>query len=121
GDRAVDVLCFLLVLVGTVTVIGYGLWVLFAWAGQALAGESSGAAGRFPRCPGCGARLSPWAGACPHCGLLRDDPAAAELRDLGAAARVTCLLVERGELDEETCARLLQCLDRRRDDLLRRA
>jgi hypothetical protein len=116
------VLLFVLVLI---TLVGHGIWVLFAWLIRALAGLNAPAPGKrresthLPeRCAGCGQLLPPRQRFCEKCGLESKSPAAGELHDLEITAQQLARLQQAGTLDSPTYEQVHRCIETRRQVLL---
>src|SRR4051795_5767082 len=106
GRRSVmEILCVLLVVLGLVTVLGHGIWVVLAALCRALAPDQPRTSARTrpaghanpPTCVRCKNLLLPWDKVCPQCGLPRDHRAAAELRELEITAGQIRRLLKHGE------------------------
>ena len=101
------------VVLGVVTVVGHGLWLLFA-----TLGGSRGRARRPVReethdlCRNCRETLRRYERRCPHCDMTRD--AAAESADLRVMARQILTFRNAGLLDNSTFHRLDNLIHERR-------
>jgi hypothetical protein len=108
----------LLFVVVLVTLVGHGLWVMFAALFRALGagGNDRPQARSRPatRCADCGTRLLEWDRLCPSCGLDPDSSRARQLREVDVAAWQVRDLFERKELDEETMDRVIGLFRERR-------
>jgi hypothetical protein len=120
-----EIFISLLVLLGFITLIGHGIWVVLAWLFRTLAGVSSPAPGvnlkptDLPqRCAGCGQFLLPRQACCAKCGLECKSPIAAELQDLVVTARELAKLHQVDAVDPPTYEQMLGCIETRRRALL---
>ncbi|MBV9123514.1 MAG: hypothetical protein JO112_09165, partial [Planctomycetes bacterium] len=92
----------ILVILGLVTLVGHGLWVLAALVFGAILGKERGTSKSSPRkekCIQCGYWNPAGARYCESCGLAHDNPRAAELADLQATTRQLERLGGQGALD----------------------
>jgi hypothetical protein len=87
-------LCFLIVALAIITLVGHGIWVLLAALWRLFFGHTSGAVRR------------------------RFEEPENEWNDLAAARRQIRRLADQGDLEEATYENLLACLNRRRRQLL---
>jgi len=113
----------LLLILGLATVVGHGLWLLFAALIRELARDPGAtrsqkcAEGPAQRCPGCGVCwIKPSDQACPSCGLLQPGRRglATQQGEIDAALRQIRGLLARGELDPATAEHLGTLLESRR-------
>ncbi len=92
-----------------ITLVGHGLWVLFATIFRALAGsESSKPAeinSRLVPCGHCGRLTSRFEVRCEWCSLPRINPVAAELSDIDAVERQLARFRDKGVFSAEAVAR----------------
>jgi hypothetical protein len=93
------ILCFLLVIVPLVALVGHGIWLLAAYILRAIAGPVS---------------QQPWQRSEPP---ARQDPVEAELRDLAVTERELRRLLHREALDPALFDQLMAAVRRRRADL----
>src|SRR5882762_7136677 len=108
AEAIFGLLCFLVgmaIVLIFIAVLGHGLWTMAA----TVFGSSSSSSKhhkpqqRFHTCVGCGEEFAVDADeGCPACGLDPESKAAAELKDLAAAARTVQRLQEVGSLPPET-------------------
>jgi hypothetical protein len=79
----------LAIVFGMVTLLGHGIWVVFAYVFEALFASERprSSPNGLATCPGCGQAIPSWKKRCPGCGLESFGTAAGELTDLAATAR----------------------------------
>ncbi len=117
---------FLFVL-GLITVIGHGIWVLLAAIFRAISGgpkpqsiiDSDKSAARAPRdahCAECGAVMLAADSFCPVCGRSR--ASVGPMADLATTARQLHKFLSQGQLDAETHNRVMQVIEEARAQLL---
>src|SRR5262245_45487483 len=115
----------LLFVIGLITVIGHGIWVLLAKIFRAISGEpepqsivdkddidNDRGAGRAPReghCAECGAVLIAADSFCSVCGRARFS--AGPMADLAMTARQLDKFLKQGQLDAETHNRVMQVIE----------
>ena len=100
--EVIVVLMVVLLVLGTITVVGHGMWLILAAIFRGGARRE-----RSLACPYC-ARSTPAADRnCSWCGRDLDAPTARELLDLAAFVRQVERLRDRGAVDADTAARLL--------------
>jgi hypothetical protein len=126
-DSPFGLLCVLFgmfAVLAVVAVIGHGIWVAVAAIYRsARSAQDHGRLSRrrvFRRCVGCGEEFLSDDERCPHCGLDRASKAAAELRDLEAAARTVQRLRDQGTLSAKMCEQIYQTIEARQQELLPR-
>lgn len=129
-------LCVLLsiaALVAIVTVVGHGLWVMFAAIFSSPsripprshfhddASEISPGHSRAKvSCAECGVDFPRREGRCPFCGLEINAAREKELDDLDATARTIQRLKEQGKLAEEPSEQTYRAIEARQDELVQR-
>ena len=91
-----------------ITVVGHGIWLIFAAFKQAIVGppllpndDDAPRRGLSRVCPGCDEQLKPQDRDCPRCGLDRDSRLAADVQRLRDAYREVIALTQEGSLDAE--------------------
>jgi hypothetical protein len=124
-ENLIGLLCFLfalVVVIACVTVVGHGLWLLFAsWFGsQPKTRERARDGRRFRSCVGCGSEYFAPDGHCDECGLDPQSDQARELKDLLAATRSVERLLDTGKLTRELSEQIHQSIEARRHELLPR-
>jgi hypothetical protein len=106
------VLLALLLVLGSIALVGHIIWIAAAWALKQLfrlTGPASRETPRSTRCPGCGALLPPQAPACHACGWsVAFAPAGSLPADLAATARQVERFRRRGLIDEATYRHLIR-------------
>lgn len=115
------VCCGLLVLLGTVALVGKALWELAAAVFKALSGRTDPPPPPPRRrhwCPGCEHELLPTDLRCPTCGLEQGSRLATRLEHTRFAVREVAGLVERGELDAATAEPVTAALRARVQSLI---
>jgi hypothetical protein len=127
GEALLGLLCFVAAmafLLVVVAVVGHGIWLmaaaLFGGKTAAVDLDHSNRRNPFRVCIGCNEEFERGDARCPSCGLDPDSDAAAELKDLQAAARTVQRLREQGGLPAETCEQVYQGIEARQADLLPR-
>ncbi len=102
-----------------VTVVGHGIWLLFAKIFASLRQEGRSAREERPdRCRNCREMIPYHARRCPGCGLTRN--AGAEAADLRIMANQLEAFRDAGEIDGETYSRMLDMIDARQRKLRER-
>lgn len=109
----IDILFWLLFVLGLITLIGHGIWVLLAKIGRTLFGSTTNepaelrlheptyTPARVPRfCNHCGASLGANSNRCYSCGEVNDPTTTARLDDLEATERQLKRFQAQGVLDE---------------------
>jgi hypothetical protein len=116
----VELLCALVTVVTVVTVVGHGLWMLFAAVGRSLSEPDSPTLplnlhGEPKLCPNCGDALVPLRPDCPGCGLTR--AAASEARDLAVTFRTLNNFRNRATLAEAPYHHICDLIEARQREL----
>ncbi len=107
------------VLLGLVTLVGHGIWVLAAKLLGASSPTPRGVSSTVPDdCPRCGRQLPLAATKCKTCGLELDSATAQELADLEAVHRQLQRFRQEGSLETSVLALLQGALNRRQHRLL---
>jgi hypothetical protein len=121
--NAVEILLATLLVLGAVTVLGHGLWVLFASLFRILTGEREavplGDRDMAP-CLHCGFGRQRADKPCPECGHRYRPGAAAEWRDLQTTLKLLTRLQQQELLDAATLQRLTEAVTQRRQTLVHR-
>jgi hypothetical protein len=112
----------LLAVLGVVTLVGHGIWVLLAWLFRGINPTPSERAQpprhavprQKERCARCDAPILADQERCLACGLDPASATAGELRDLEITARQLAAFHEAGSVDFPTFERLRQCINERR-------
>lgn len=117
-----EYLCLFLFAFLSITVIGHGIWVFFAWMLRSLFDVAPATrAAEAEECPRCSRLRPPWRRQCEWCGLQADSLLARELADLAASYRQLKRLLDAGTLTQEAHQNLLTLMRERHDTLLGRA
>ena len=106
-EPILGILCVLAFLVLAVTVLGHGLWLMFAAIFRALAGEKADRQPPARPCPSCGRIGTVVSGRCQICGAVPAiSPPATLLQELEATARHLERMVHRGIIRPDEYERL---------------
>jgi hypothetical protein len=111
-----DELIYLILIIGMVTVIGHGIWVLLAAILRAYSGESKETSASPSRCVECGTGLRAGDDFCHACGRwqrVQSNPGV--MAELTIAARQLDRLLNQGKLDVETHKRVMQIIEAERE------
>jgi hypothetical protein len=102
-----EVLIFLLIFFGCITLIGHGMWLLLAWIFRNLLGNQKADA---PRCPQCNGPLHTTDQVCPM--LQRSSTSVREesLKELATAARQAIRLHKEGKLPDSALDEMLSAI-----------
>ncbi|HMX30053.1 MAG TPA: zinc ribbon domain-containing protein, partial [Blastocatellia bacterium] len=113
-------LFWLLLIIGAVTLIGHGIWVVLAAFFRAFFGEPE----RKPvelqlRCVACGTELQFGDDFCPACGCHQKTAEASPLAELATTARQLDRLLNQGKLDATTHQAVMKAIGEDRERLIR--
>lgn len=116
-----EILFWLVIVIGAITLLGHGIWVLLAAIFRAFFGQPESKPVELQiRCVACGVNLHISDDFCPVCGRHQKKPQdSSPLADLAMTARQLDRFLNEGRIDLETHRKIMKAIEEERERLTR--